>query len=89
VSLTPGWVNLQEMISAYKWVLAGIPELHARIDDLAAEGDSFYVRLTVTDINTGRYFGASSTGRSYEVNMFDWARFEDGRIAESLRTWRG
>ncbi len=85
VGFTPGWVNLEDAITAYKRVPAGIPDLHARIEDVAAEGDRVYARLTVTGTNTGRFFGVPPTGRPYEVNMFDYARLEDGRIVERIQ----
>ena len=84
VGFTPGRVNLEDAISAYKRIPAGIPDLHARIDDLAAEGDWVYARLTVTGTNTGRFFGVPPTGRPYKVNMFDYTRLEDGRIVERV-----
>ncbi len=85
VGFTPGWVNLQEAVASLEKVVGGIPDLNARIDDLAAEGDKVYARLTVTGTNTGRFFGAPPTGRSYEVSMFDYARIEDGRIVERVQ----
>ena len=85
VGFTPGWVDLPEAITSLKKVVGGIPDLNARIDDLAAEDDKVYARLTVTGTNTGRFFGAPATGRSYEVSMFDYARLEDGRILERVQ----
>jgi len=52
---------------------------------MVAEGDKVYARLTVTGTNSGRFFGAPPTGRSYEANMFDYARIEDGRIVERIQ----
>ena len=72
-------------MTSLRKVLVGIPDLNARIDDLIAEDDRVYARLTVTGTNTGRFFGAPPTGRRYEVNMFDFARFEDGRIVECMQ----
>ena len=66
-------------------VVGAIPDLHARIDDMAAESDKVYARLTVTGTNTGRFFGAPPTGRSYEASMFDYARLEDGRLVERIQ----
>jgi hypothetical protein len=66
-------------------VVGGIPDLNARIDDVAAEGDRVYARLTVAGTNTGRFFGAPPTGRYYEVSMLDYARLEDGRIVERIQ----
>lgn len=85
VGFTPGWVNLEDAIAAFERVPAGIPDLNARIDDVVGEDDRVYARLTVTGTNTGRFFGAPPTGRSYEVNMFDYARLEDGRIVERIQ----
>lgn len=85
VGLTPGWVELSEAITAFERVLVGIPDLEARIDDLAAEDDRVYARLTVTGTNTGSFFGVPPTGRRYEVGMFDYARLEDGRIVERVQ----
>jgi predicted ester cyclase len=66
-------------------VVGGIPDLNARIDDLVSEGDKVYARLTVTVTNSGKFFGAPSTGRSCEVSMFDYARLEDGSIVERVQ----
>ena len=85
VGFTPGWVNLQEAVASLEKVVGGIPDLNARVDDLAAEGDKVYARLTVTGTNTGRFFGAPPTGRPYEVSMFDYARIENGRIVERVQ----
>lgn len=85
VGFTPGWVGLPEAVASLKRVLVGIPDLNARIDDCVAEGDKVYARLTVTGTNSGRFFGAPPTRRSYEVSMFDYARLEDGRIVERIQ----
>ena len=85
VGFTPGWVDLPNAIASLKRVLVGIPDLRARIEDCVAEGDRVYARLTVTGTNTGRFFGVPPTRRAYEVNMFDYARLEDGRIVERIQ----
>ena len=85
VGFTPGWVDLPEAVASLEKVVGGIPDLNARIDDMVAEGEKVYARLTVTGTNSGRFFGAPPTGRSYEANMFDYARIEDGRIVERIQ----
>ena len=85
VGFTSGWVDLEEAVTSLEKVVAGIPDLHARIEDVAADGDKVYARLTVTGTNSGRFFGAPPTGRSYEASMFDYARIEDGRIVERIQ----
>jgi predicted ester cyclase len=85
VGFTPGWVDLQAAVASLERVVGGIPDLNARIDDLVSEGDRVYARLTVTGTNSGRFFGAPSTGRYYEVSMLDYARLGDGSIVERVQ----
>lgn len=85
VGFTPGWVNLTDAVASLKQVLAGIPDLNARVDDLVAEDDRVYARLTVRGTNSGRFYGIPATGRAYEVNMFDYATVRDGRIVERIQ----
>lgn len=66
-------------------MLVGIPDLHAEIEDCAAEGDRVYVRLTVRGTNSGRLYGIPATNRAYEVSMFDYATIEDGRVVERIQ----
>ena len=85
VGFTPGWVNLTDAVTSLEQVLAGIPDLNATIDDLAAEDDRVYARLTVRGTNAGRFYGIPATNRSYEVNMFDYATIREGRIVERIQ----
>ncbi len=85
VGFTPGWVNLIDTVTSLKRVLVAIPDLNARIDDCVAEGDKVYARPTVTGTNSGNFYGVPATNRPYEVNMFDYARLEDGRIVERVQ----
>lgn len=66
-------------------MLAGIPDLNAGIDDIVAEGDKVYARLTVRGTNSGRFYRIPATNRAYEVNMFDYATIRDGRIVERIQ----
>ena len=52
---------------------------------MVSEGEKVYARLAVRGTNTGRFFGAPPTGRSYEASMFDYARIEEGRIMEGIQ----
>src|SRR5579862_10032533 len=42
----------------------GFPDLHARIDDLVAEGDRVAVRLTFRGTHQGEFLGVPATGRT-------------------------
>lgn len=85
VGFTPDWVGLTDAVTSLRKVLVGIPDLHARIDDIVAEGDRVYARLTVFGTNSGTFYGLPASGGSYEVNMFDYATIEDGRIVERIQ----
>jgi len=85
VGFTPGWVNITEAAASLEKVLAGIPDLNAEIDDLVAEGDKVYARLTVRGTNSGSFYGIPATNSAYEVNMFDYATLDDGRIVERIQ----
>lgn len=47
VGFTPGWVDLDDAVSALKRVVVGIPDLRAKIEDSVAEDGRVYARLTV------------------------------------------
>ena len=85
VGFTPGWVNLTDAVTSLEKVLTGIPDLNAQIDDIVAEGDKVYARLTVRGTNSGTFYGIPASGGSYEVNMFDYATIEKGRIVERIQ----
>lgn len=85
VGFTPGWVGLPDAIASLRTVQTGIPNLHARIDDCIAEDGKVYARLTVTGTNSGPFYGIPPARGSFEISMFDYARFEDGRIVERVQ----
>lgn len=85
VGFTPGWVNLTDAVTSLKKVLTGIPNLHARIEDVVAEDNKVYARLKVTGTQKGGLFGMPATHKSYEVQMFDFAMIERGKIVERIQ----
>lgn len=64
----------------------GFPDWHEEIEDMIAEGDRVWVRVTATGTHTGEWnlFGVTlpPTGRAVTMPMvFIW-RIADGRLAE-------
>ena len=41
----------------------GFPDIHATIDDMIAEGDKVWDRVTLTATHTGEYRGLAPTGK--------------------------
>ena len=59
------------------------PDLHARPDQLIAEGDDVVVRFTVTGTHAGAHIRMPDpTGRRFEVEQIWIFRVRDGRVQE-------
>jgi steroid delta-isomerase-like uncharacterized protein len=61
---------------------AAIPDLHAQVDDMVAEGDRVSVRFTVTGTQVGELVGIPPSGRRFDVGGMCIYRIADGKIAE-------
>lgn len=85
VGFTPGWVNMADAIQSLQKVLVGIPDLQAQLEDVIAEDDKVYARLKVRGTHKGTLFGMPATHKTYEVQMFDYARIENGKIIERIQ----
>ena len=49
---------------------------------VTAEGDTVWSLNRARGVNTGSVMGFPPTGKSFEIDVMDVARFEDGRIVE-------
>lgn len=85
VGFTPGWVNMTDAITSLKKVLMGIPDLTAAIEDVTAEENKVYARLTASGTQKGNLFGMPATGNKFEVQMFDYAEIENGKIVKRIQ----
>lgn len=65
-------------------LLHAFPDLHIRIDDVIAKGDTVVVRDVVSGTNLGEYQGRPPTGRRISYDEIFVLRFADGQI---VRTW--
>ena len=85
IGYAPGWMNLEEAKQNLRKVYHGIPDLHARIETMTAEGDTVTARITITGTHAGNLFGAPATGRFFQVNGFDTVQIEDGKIVRRIQ----
>ena len=60
----------------------GLSGLHTQIHELISAGDRVASRWTSTGVHSGDYFGAPPTGRRIAIDGMDFARIENGRLAE-------
>ena len=81
---SPGRAMTRDQFKAFVRALrAGIPDLHYTVEDAAQVGDKVWLRVRArgTDNGTGQ-FGHPPTGRPISIDVFDVARFADGRMVE-------
>jgi predicted ester cyclase len=57
-------------------------EFDLSIVRIAADGDTVWALNRARGVNTGSIMGFPPTGKSIEVDVFDVARFENGRMVE-------
>ena len=64
-----------------RYLRAAFPDLHLTIEDMVADGDKVWIRMTAHGTNQGSMFGPP-TGKAMTITVFDACRFEDGKIVE-------
>jgi len=72
--------QVREYRSAY-------PDLHFRIEDIAALGDKVFLRYTATGTHKGPIMGVPPSGRSAAISGMTLARLANGKLVESWAQW--
>ena len=72
------WARIGELVGAF-------PDLRIDLEDVAAEGDRVFCRVTMTGTMTGAFDGVAPSGRTASTAGFHVLRFEDGRVVEWWR----
>jgi predicted ester cyclase len=62
--------------------LKAFPDWHETIEDIIAEGDKVWVRLTYTGTHKGEFMGLSPTGKKITSTSVDIYRIINGNLAE-------
>ncbi len=62
--------------------LNSFPDWHETIEDIIAEGDKVWVRLTYTGTHKGEFMGLTPTGKKITSKAVDIYRIVDGKLAE-------
>ncbi len=58
------------------------PDLNLSVDDIFSEGEKVTARTTMKGTNSGEFMGMPATGKSVEVPIADYFRFENGKVVE-------
>ena len=59
-----------------------VPDFHASINDIIAEGDKVVVFMTWTGTQQGELMGIPASGKQMAYNVIDIFRIVDGRVQE-------
>lgn len=59
----------------------GFPDFHLTIEDMIADADTVWVRMTARGTNRGPFMGPP-TGKPITVSVIDVCRFKNGKIVE-------
>jgi predicted ester cyclase len=57
------------------------PDFHLAIEDMAADADKVWLRMTARGTNLGGMMGPAN-GKTFEIAVFDLLRFANGKIVE-------
>jgi steroid delta-isomerase-like uncharacterized protein len=59
-----------------------VPDLHAQVHDMLADGDKVVTRKTFHGTHTGEFIGLPATGNAISVDVIDIVRVRDGKFVE-------
>ena len=73
--------TIEGMTADIRFLRKAFPDFTLTIEDMAADGDKLWVRMTARGTNRGGFMGPPN-GKSFKVAVFDLMRFQDGQIVE-------
>ena len=59
-----------------------VPDLHAQVHDMLADGDKVVTRKTFHGTHTGEFMGLPATKNAISVDVIDIVRVRDGKFVE-------
>ena len=77
--LRPGREGVMETIATlHRW----FSDFSLTVEAMSIDGDTVWCRNRARGVNSGSVMGFPPTGGSFEIDVIDVMRFEDGRIVE-------
>ncbi|MBN1836794.1 MAG: ester cyclase [Spirochaetales bacterium] len=74
--------NIEGFKASVLALRAAFPDLRLTIEEMSAENDAVWVRMTARGTHGGEFMGLPPTARKIEVAVFDMCRLEKGRITD-------
>jgi predicted ester cyclase len=62
----------------------GFPDFHGTIEDIVAEGDKVWIRVTYRGTHTGKYLGLAPTGKKITFTAVQIYRIVAGKVVERV-----
>ena len=73
--------TLDGMKQDIQFLRTAFPDFHLAIEDMVANEDEVWARMTGTGTNHGPFMGPP-TGKSFKITVFDVLRFKNGKISD-------
>ena len=74
-----GLENLKQFLSM---IFKAFSDWHINIEDIIAEGDKVWIRITVTGTHTGDWMGIAPTGKKFTEHQVWIYRIVEGKVVE-------
>ena len=74
--------TLEEFKGSIRFLRDTFAPFSLTIEDMIAEGDMVWARMTGRGADSKGFMGRPPTGRSFAITVIDVCRFENGRIVE-------
>ena len=74
--------TLEEFKGSIRYLRETFAPFSLTIEDMVADGDKVWVRMTGRGTDSKGMMGRPPSGRTYAITVFDVCRFEDGKIVE-------
>jgi steroid delta-isomerase-like uncharacterized protein len=75
-------VNREGLKQLFIMGFTGFPDWHETIDDIIAEGDKVWIRISYTGTHTSEFRGIAPTGEKVTMTGVDIYRIENGKLVE-------
>ncbi len=73
--------TIEGMQGDIQFLRTTFPDFNLTIEDMVADEDKLWVRMTARGTNLGGFMGPPN-GKSFEVAVFDICRFSEGKMVE-------
>ena len=77
--MSPDKQGVKAYLAAFR---RAVPDLHAQVHDMLADGDKVVTRKIFHGTHTGEFMGLPPTGNAISVDVIDIVRVRDGKSVE-------